>query len=204
MIIFVNKMTTIRTIPIKFQNFLQKAESLGVNTKIDTKFADIYNQYLQFFTENTDLYDSKIKLKSLDEYRNYITLMYELHHGFTSPLINLSDMKQYHQVYTNIVNQYNTKIDNIQKEEYQRTLAIVQEIIMRGQFGNQGYNTKTPHANFNKLFSLETFRRFRLEVEDMVRLFALYQQKYNELQEEANRNRKMKIEEAKRKCLTNT
>ena len=66
-------MTTNRTIPIKFQNFLQKAESLGVDTKINTKFADIYNQCLQFFTENTDLYDSEIKLKSLDEYRNFIT-----------------------------------------------------------------------------------------------------------------------------------
>ena len=61
--IFVNKLTTIRTIPEKFRTFLQKVESLGVNTKIDTKFAEIYNKYLQTFTENTDMYDSKIKLK---------------------------------------------------------------------------------------------------------------------------------------------
>ena len=141
-------------VPDKFREELQNAESKQKDTKCMFKFVTIYNEYFKKSLPPILIYMSMIPMIEFDDFVVTIFNLYTRYHGTPiPPSTDKRDLEAFYKDHCIIIAIYNTKIEDIQNEEYQRTVAIVQEIIMRGRFGYQGYNTKRPRANFNKLFN---------------------------------------------------
>ena len=146
-------------VPDKFREELRKAESKQKDTKYMFHFVNIYNEYFKkSLPQNPDLYDSKIPMIEFDDFVVRIYNLYTKYHGTPIPAFTEKrDLEAFHKDHCIIIAMYNTKIEDIQHEEYQRTVAIVQEIIMRGRFGDQGYNTK---KHMKTSINYSTYRPF--------------------------------------------